>query len=49
MSFMKRYYQNLSIEVIDWREEDMIRTSTESDPFDDNYQDPNLKNSSFSS
>lgn len=38
---MKRQYEELLMELISIQE-DVIRTSTGNDPFDDSYQDPNL-------
>ena len=38
---MKKDYQELLIEIISL-EEEMIRTSTGKDPFDDNWADGNL-------
>lgn len=38
---MKRQYEELLMEIISIQE-DVIRTSTGKDPFDDDYQDPNL-------
>jgi len=38
---MKRQYEELLMEIISIQE-DTIRTSMGSDPFDDSYQDPNL-------
>ena len=38
---MKRQYAELLMEIISIQE-DVIRTSTGSDPFNDSYQDPNL-------
>ena len=38
---MKRQYEELLIEIISIQD-DVIRTSTGGDPFDDSYQDPNL-------
>ena len=38
---MKKYYEELQAEVVFWSE-DTICASTEKDPFDDGYQDPNF-------
>ena len=44
---MKRQYEEWLMEIISIQE-DVIRTSTGGDSFDDNYQDPNLKALPFS-
>lgn len=38
---MKKQYEELIVRICVWQEE-IIRTSTIGDPFDDDYQDPNL-------
>ena len=38
---MKRQYEEWLMEIISIQD-DVIRTSTGGDPFDDSYQDPNL-------
>ena len=38
---MKRQYEEWLMEIISIQD-DVIRTSTGGDPFDDDYQDPNL-------
>ena len=41
MDFMEKCYQEPLVEIISMQEE-VIRTSSGQDPFDDGYQDPNL-------
>ena len=40
---MEKYYKELLIEVINLLPDDVVRTSWGNDGFDDNYEDPNLK------
>jgi len=41
MGKMEKYYEELLIDVINVQE-DVIRTSTQKDPFDDNWTDNNV-------
>ena len=39
---MKAYYEELLIKIVNLQVNDIVRTSTGNDPFDDGYQDPIL-------
>lgn len=45
MSKKEKYYEDLLMEVINMQE-DAIRTSTEKDPFNDDWTDGNMSNAS---
>lgn len=43
-----RFYEEPNVAILIFSNE-IVRTSTQKDPFDDDYQDPNLGNGNFGS